>query len=35
MEQMELNKPKIQQRELSEVEEALVSIFGARELPKR
>ncbi len=35
IEQMELNKPKIQQRELSEVEEALVSIFGARELPKR
>jgi DNA polymerase-3 subunit gamma/tau len=35
MEQMELNKPKVQQRELSEVEQALISTFGARELPKR
>jgi hypothetical protein len=35
MEQMEMNKPKVQQRELSEVEQALVSTFGARELPKR
>lgn len=35
MEQMELNKPKIQQRELSEVEQMLISTFGARELPKR
>jgi DNA polymerase-3 subunit gamma/tau len=35
MEQMELNKPKVQQRELSEVEQTLISTFGARELPKR
>jgi len=35
MEQMEMNKPKVQQRELSEVEQALISTFGARELPKR
>ena len=35
MEQMEMNKPKVQQRELSEVEQTLISTFGARELPKR
>jgi len=35
MEQMEMNKPKVQQKELSEVEKALMSTFGARELPKR
>ena len=34
LEQMEKSKPKVQQRALSEVEQTLVSAFGARELPK-
>ncbi|MGA1277241.1 MAG: DNA polymerase III subunit gamma/tau [Candidatus Kapaibacteriota bacterium] len=35
LEAMEQSKPKMKERELSAVEKALVSTFGAREIPKR